>query len=55
MPYKQRCSSEEMCAHNCWQGLKVEECEKIDGAELAIDCRWPADPCANCQIRAQQS
>ena len=55
MPYKQRHSSEEMCAHDCRQGMKIEECEKIDRAELAIDCRRSADPCADCQIRAQQS
>ena len=55
MLYKQRCSSEEMRAHNCRQRVKVEECKKIDRAELAIHCRRPADPCADCQIRAQQS
>ena len=46
-------SSEEMCAHNHRQRMKVEECEKIDRAELAIDCRRAADPCADGQIRAQ--
>src|SRR4029077_4110583 len=48
-------SSQEMCAHNCRQRTNVEQREKVDRPEVAIDRRRPTDLCANCQIRAQQS
>jgi len=47
-------SSEEMRAHNCGERVKIEECEKINRTELAIDCRWAADLGANRQIGMQQ-
>jgi hypothetical protein len=43
-----------MLAHQCGQRVKVEECEKIDRTELAIDCGRPTDFRTYGQIRAQQ-
>jgi hypothetical protein len=40
-----------MGANNGWQAVKIQQREKINCAELAIDCGRSADSCADCQIR----